>query len=58
MGETFNEIVALAKKIFKEVRFLNLNRAEKNLRKILLFVKKLDDSLNLKGIIYKRLWFI
>jgi len=35
MGGTFNEIVALAKKIFKEVRFLNQSLVEKILKKVL-----------------------
>ena len=35
MGSTFNEIVALGKKFSKKLRFLNLNQAEKTLKKAL-----------------------
>ena len=35
MGTSFNEIVSEAKKIFKEVRFLNHHQAEKTQKKIL-----------------------
>ena len=42
MGSTFNEIVALGKKFLKKLGFLNQNLVERTLRKVLLFVKKLD----------------
>ena len=48
MGGTFNEIVALGKKFLKKLRFLNLNLAEKTLKKVLLFVKKLDRLFKFK----------
>ena len=35
MGRTFNEIVALGKKISKKLRFLNQNQAEKTQKKVL-----------------------
>ena len=35
MGSTFNEIVALAKKLLKKSRFLNQNQVEKTQRKVL-----------------------
>ena len=39
LGSSFNEIVALGKKYLKKLRYLNPKLAEKNLRKVLLFVK-------------------
>ena len=39
LGSSFNEIVALGKKYLRKLRYLNLKLVEKNLRKVLLFVK-------------------
>ena len=58
LGSSFNEIVALGKKFLKKLRYLNPNLAEKNPRKVLLFVKFKIETLILKGIIYKLLWIL
>ena len=43
MGSSFNEIVALGKKLLEKLGFLNLNQVAKIPKKVLLFVKKLDS---------------
>ena len=59
LGSSFNEIVALGKKIFKEVKVFKPKSSRKESKESFIICKTIKiETLILKEIIYKSLWIL